>query len=87
MLGGSLGKGGMEEQDVRDAFWRNEDGSWICIDGITIDHPRGRVQVSPGTMLLPGSLYMGIDLAHWLEEHIRSSPRRRPEPGSGDGAR
>ena len=63
----------MDERDVRDKFWRNEDGSWICIDPVTIDHPKGRVQVAPGTTLLPGIYYMGIDLAAWLEEQ-RPSP-------------
>lgn len=60
----------MAERNVRDAFWRNEDGSWICIDPVTLDHPTGRVQVAPGTTLHPGMLYMGIDLATWLDEHI-----------------
>jgi len=58
----------MALHDVRDAFWRNEDGSWICIDPVTIEHPKGRMQVSPGTLLTPGELFMGIDLATWLEE-------------------
>lgn len=61
----------MDERDVRRAFWRNEDGSWICIDPVTIEHPNGRVQVAPGTTLLPGMLYMGIDLARWLDENVK----------------
>lgn len=62
----------MDERDVRDAFWRDHDGSWICIDPVTIDHPGGRVQVAPGTMLVPGIPYMGIDLAAWLDKHVRT---------------
>ena len=58
----------MTEHDVRNSFWRNDDGSWICIDPVTIDHPKGRVQVAPGTTLRPGVYYMGIDLAKWLDE-------------------
>jgi hypothetical protein len=61
----------MEGHDVSSAFWRNQDGSWICIDPVTIEHPQGRLQVSPGTMLMPGILYMGIDLAIWLDEQIK----------------
>jgi len=57
----------MEERDVRKAFWRDHDGSWICIDPVTIEHPKGRVQVSPGTTLRPGVPFMGIDLAKWLD--------------------
>jgi hypothetical protein len=61
----------MEARNVRNAFWRNEDGPGICIDPVTIDHPKGHVQVAPGTTLLPGILYMGVDLALWLEEQIK----------------
>jgi hypothetical protein len=61
----------MEGHDVRSAFYRNEDGSWICIDPVTIEHPEGRVQIASGTTLIPGILYMGIDLAVWLDEQIK----------------
>jgi hypothetical protein len=61
----------MEGHDVSSAFYRNEDGSWICIDPVTIEHPKGRVQIASGTTLIPGILYMGIDLANWLDEEIR----------------
>jgi hypothetical protein len=60
----------VEELDVRRAFWRNEDGSWICIDPVTIDHPKGRMQVAPGMTFRPGMLYMGVDLASWLDEEL-----------------
>jgi hypothetical protein len=67
----------MTERDVRNAFWRNEDGSWICIDPITIEHPHGRVQVSPGTTIRPGVPFMGVDLARWLDEQLNQfSPPR-----------
>lgn len=71
----------MTVRDVRDAFWRNDDGSWICIDPITIEHPAGRVQVSPGTTLRPGVPFMGVDLTTWLDEQLNNP--RRPQP---DGA-
>jgi hypothetical protein len=62
----------MATRDVRQAFHRNQDGSWVCIDPVTIEHPQGRVQVSPGTMLKPGGVYMGVDLVRWLEEQART---------------
>jgi hypothetical protein len=68
----------LEVQELRNVFSRNEDGSWTCIDSVTIDHPQGRVQVAPGTALLPGILYMGIDLANWLDEQIK---KNAPPPG------
>lgn len=58
----------MTGHDVRRAFFRTEDGSWICIDPVTIEHPKGRVQVSPGTTITPGVPFMGVDLAAWLEK-------------------
>jgi hypothetical protein len=54
--------------DLTNAFWRNEDGSWICIDPVTIDHPQGRIQLAPGTLLEPGKIFMGVDIAAWLDE-------------------
>jgi hypothetical protein len=61
----------MEGHDLRSVFWRNEDGSWICIDPVTLDHPKGRVQIASGTTLIPGILYMRIDLTIWLDEQIK----------------
>jgi hypothetical protein len=59
--------------DVRQSFFRNADGSWVCVDPVTIEHPQGRVQVSPGTMITPGVPFMGVDLAAWLEQQLRRS--------------
>ena len=58
----------MTQTGVRDAFSRNADGSWVCITPVTIEHPHGRMQVSPGTTVKPGEAFMGIDLAAWLEQ-------------------
>ena len=75
----------MTEHDVRDAFWRNEDGSWICIDPITIEHPKGRVQVSPGTTIRPGVPFMGVDLARWLDEQLITPRRAQPDGAAQSG--
>jgi hypothetical protein len=57
-------------QDLRNAFWRNEDGSWICIDPVTIDHPQGTIQLAPGALLVPGTSFMGVDVAAWLDQQL-----------------
>lgn len=31
----------------------------------------GRIQVAAGTRLMAGTRYMGMDVAHMLEEHYR----------------
>jgi hypothetical protein len=55
----------------RKAMEGHDVSSWICIDPVTIEHPEGRVQIASGTTLIPGILYMGIDLAVWLDEQIK----------------
>lgn len=67
------GRSRVDGHDLRSAFWRSDDGSWICIDPVTIEHPQGRLQVAPGMTLIPGTLYMGIDLASWLDEQLKKA--------------
>ena len=54
------------------AFERNPNGSWTCIAPATLDGPNGRIQVAPGLIVLPGTIFMGIDLATWLERYYQS---------------
>lgn len=49
------------------SFRRNADGSWICIAPATLQHPRGRIQVAAGTCFYPGTVFMGVDIAAWLD--------------------
>ena len=49
------------------SFARNPDGSWTCLAPATVLHPRGRIQVTQGTCFFPGTSFMDIDLAAWLE--------------------
>lgn len=60
----------MNTDDLRRAFRRNTDGSWICVQAIRIEHPRGRIEVTPGTRLSRNTRFMGADLATWLEEKL-----------------
>ena len=50
------------------AFSRNSDGSWTCVAAATLLHPAGRVQVAEGTLLYPGTNFMGVDLVRLLED-------------------
>jgi len=61
----------MKHGAVLKAFQRNDDGSWTCIARVVIDHPRGRIEVAPGTRLAPNAVFMGVDLVAWLEEQAR----------------
>ena len=49
------------------AFRRNADGSWTCTDAATLDGPQGRIQVTPGSRFYPGTRFMNVDLARWLD--------------------
>lgn len=50
-----------------DAFKREGDGGWTCIRDVTLEGPAGRIQVAEGTRLRRGSLFMGVDLAGFLD--------------------
>ena len=55
-------------RNVYQAFVRNPDGSWSCVAGTTVIHPRGRMQVAAGSRFLPGAKFMGVDIVALLEE-------------------
>ena len=58
------------EQFVQ-AFRRNADGSWTCVAAATLEGPEGRIQVAPGATFYPGTRFMNVDLAQWLERASR----------------
>jgi len=51
-------------------FCRNSDGSWTCLSAGTFSGPNGRIQVTPGSTFYPGTMFMGFDLAAWLDEEL-----------------
>jgi hypothetical protein len=66
------------EQKVTSSFWRNADGSWICTEPVTLNHPHGRIQVTPGSTFKRGEFFMGVDLALWLDD--QASKDRPSDP-------
>jgi hypothetical protein len=54
-----------------DAFQRNADGSWSCIRDVTLNGPGGRIQVPAGKTFQRGMMFMGVDLARFLEGQAR----------------
>jgi hypothetical protein len=54
---------------IYSAFKQNADGSWTCVAPITIHHPKGRLQLAPGTTVVPGEAFMGVQLADWLNDN------------------
>jgi hypothetical protein len=57
-----------------DAFRRTADGCWVCIEPATLQGPRGRIEVAPGSVFSHGTMVMGLDLAQFLdvEDFIRA---------------
>jgi hypothetical protein len=51
-------------------FCRNADGSWTCTSAATLVTARGRVQVTEGSRFYPGTVFMGVDLAEWLQAEL-----------------
>jgi hypothetical protein len=56
--------------DFHTHFCRNADGSWTCTSPVTLDGPSGRIQVAQGSRFYPDTVFMGFDLAEWLERQI-----------------
>ena len=57
-------------------FIREAPGVWTCIEPADLLLPQGRVQVTAGTRLTPGSKFMGVELARLLEEHYELNRQR-----------
>jgi hypothetical protein len=49
-------------------FRRESGGVWVCVSPATLDLPKGRVQVTPGTRFTIGTKFMNVDLARMLDE-------------------
>ncbi len=48
-------------------FVRDGAGSWTCIAPATFEGPP-RVQVTPGSRFMRGTMFMGVELARMLDE-------------------
>jgi len=60
-------------------FVRWPGGMWTCVSSAELETSQGRVQVSSGTHLGPGTLFMGVDVVTMLEdESRRRNSRARP---------
>jgi hypothetical protein len=72
-------------QSFSDAFRRNVDGSWICLEPATIQGPGARIEAAPGDIYPPDT-----ELAEFLaaEDAVRAHTaevmnRRRSRHNSG----
>ena len=51
-----------------DAFVRQPGGAWVCVDHISFEGPHGRMEVARGSVFTPGTTFMCVDVAAWLDE-------------------
>jgi hypothetical protein len=65
-------------------FSRNPDGSWTCISAGTFSGPNGRIQVSPGSTFYRGTMFMGFDLAAWLDDELPDGGEPHVPPPAGE---
>jgi hypothetical protein len=65
--------------NLPDAFRHNPDGSWSCVTPVTLEHPKGRIQITAGSTFFRGRSYMGIDVAEWLDQAIARHAPRKPD--------
>jgi hypothetical protein len=70
LVAAAPGRESAEMNELLRAFRREANGTWVCVEPATFDGPNGRVQVTPGTAFTPGSMFMGADLAKWLDEQL-----------------
>jgi hypothetical protein len=62
--------------DFASHFCRNDDGSWTCTSAGEFNGPTGRIQVTPGSRFYRGTIFMGVDLAAWLEDELRHRAKK-----------
>jgi len=55
--------------NVCSQFRKNPDGSWTSIDAVFIEGPNGKINVGPGMTFRQGALFLGLDLAAWLDSN------------------
>jgi hypothetical protein len=65
--------------DLTEAFRHNPDGSWSCVAPVTLDHPKGRVQITAGSTFTRGTRFMGVDVAEWLDQAIAQYAPPKPD--------
>ena len=62
----NISKHGME--NISKYFLRDRHGAWICVERAELHTPSGRIKVTPGSRFMPGTTFLGVDLAKWLDE-------------------
>lgn len=62
--------------DHKECFVRHPGGAWECVAPAELYSPNGRIQVAPGTRFTRGTMFMGVDVAEWLDEQYDEAARK-----------
>lgn len=55
--------------NICQCFQRNPNGTWTCLQAVTISGPNGQIGIGPGMTFSRGVAFMGVDLAAWLDDN------------------
>lgn len=58
-------------EDACSCFMKNPDGTWTCIKETMIFGYGGIIPITPGLNFTEGVIWMGVDLAAWLNENCQ----------------
>jgi len=61
---------GEEVTTTTDAFEKDAKGNWHCLKGCSINIEKTEIVFTAGMEFNEGNLYMGVNVAKWLEENI-----------------
>jgi len=68
--------------EILNKFRYKSDGSWTCLERCTIEHPKGQIQVTADSRFMPGTVFLGVDVAAYLNE-MRQAARTAPAGAPG----
>lgn len=57
-------------------FVRDQHGAWRCIAPGEVQTPKGRVQVTPGSVFTRGTKFMNVDVAELLDQQYEKDQPR-----------
>ena len=58
-----------QEKSRTDAFEKDSDGNWHCIEACSIEMNKKIIVFAKGIKFTKGTPFMGIDVAKWLDEN------------------
>lgn len=74
-------------QEFIKVFARDPDGAWVCISPATLETASGRIQVTAGSRFAPGTIFMGVDMAAWLDTQASLQHTDGKVSGAAGGAK